>query len=102
MTAPGFPDDPGDSGDSGEAGDAAGPTREQRRERRRRRRAARVFDTSIPSPCISVCQIDEASGLCIGCRRSLDEIRDWPVLTAEEKQALLARLAARGGGPGAS
>ena len=80
-------DDPGSAPES--------LTREQRRERRRRRRAARVFDSSVPSPCISVCQVDEASGLCIGCRRSLDEIRDWPILTAEEKRDLLARLERR-------
>ncbi len=77
---------------------AEGLTREQRRERRRRRRAARAFDHSVPSPCISVCQIDEASGLCIGCRRSLDEIRDWPILTAEEKRSLLGQLDQRAHG----
>lgn len=95
MTAPGFPE-------GGEPAGATALTREQRRERRRRRRAERVFDSSVPSPCISVCQIDHATGLCIGCRRSLDEIRDWPILTAEEKRALLARLAERDGTSGAS
>ncbi|SME93555.1 Protein of unknown function [Tistlia consotensis] len=82
---------------SDDAGDDDGLTREERRERRRRRRAARVFDTSVPSPCISVCQIDDTTGLCLGCRRTLDEIRDWLILTAEEKRALLAKLAERGG-----
>lgn len=67
-------------------------TREQRRERRRRRRAARVFDTSVPSPCVSICQIDSANDRCIGCQRTLDEIRDWPILTADEKRAVLALL----------
>lgn len=87
MTESALSDDAGDDG----------LTREQRRERRRRRRAARVFDSSVPSPCISVCQIDDATGQCIGCRRTIDEIRDWMILTAEEKRALLARLAERGG-----
>ncbi|MCV0441173.1 MAG: DUF1289 domain-containing protein [Hydrogenophaga sp.] len=31
----------------------------------------------VPSPCISVCQIDATSGLCRGCYRTLDEIRLW-------------------------
>ncbi len=80
------------------------PAPEARRERRRRRpRRAPAFDTTIPSPCISVCQIDDATGCCIGCHRSMDEIRDWPILSAEEKIAVLARLAARkvaqAGGP---
>lgn len=54
-----------------------------------------MFDTSVASPCISVCQIDDQSGLCLGCRRDMDEIRDWPILTAEEKHAVLARIVER-------
>lgn len=70
--------------------------RRRRRGLERRRRAARpALDTSIPSPCISVCQVDGATGLCIGCRRSIDEIRDWPIMTAEQKTATLDRVAAR-------
>ena len=34
----------------------------------------------VPSPCISVCRIDEASGLCVGCLRTLDEIAAWGAL----------------------
>ena len=67
-----------------------------RGERRRRRRARRAMpDTSVPSPCIAVCQVDDASDLCIGCFRHIDEIRDWPILTAPEKQAVLERCARR-------
>ena len=29
------------------------------------------------SPCTNVCTLDEASGLCQGCLRTLDEIRLW-------------------------
>ena len=66
---------------------------EDRSERRRRRRARRVvLDNSIPSPCIAVCQIDDASGLCLGCRRSIDEIREWPILSAEEKRRILRSI----------
>ena len=83
----------------------------ERSEQRRRRREARrrmLFDTTVPSPCISVCQMEEANGLCLGCRRTLDEIRDWIIMTPEEKRDVLARiaerkdrLAARGSGPAA-
>lgn len=62
---------------------------------RRRRRPQRVFDTSVPSPCIAVCQVDPRTDRCIGCRRHLDEIRDWPILTAEQKRAILAELPQR-------
>lgn len=70
---------------------------EDRRAGRERRRARpqRVFDTSVPSPCIAVCQVDPVSNLCIGCRRHIDEIRDWPIMTAEQKRAVLAALPAR-------
>lgn len=68
--------------------------REARRERRRAR-PQRVFDTSVPSPCIAVCQVDPRSNLCIGCRRHIDEIREWPIMTAEQKRAVLAALPGR-------
>ena len=48
-----------------------------------------------PSPCISVCQIDPATGYCIGCLRTIDEIRDWIIMLPEQRQALLARLEVR-------
>lgn len=67
--------------------------RARRREERRRRLRERLFDSSVPSPCIAVCQMDEDNRYCIGCRRSIDEIRDWIIMTAEEKRAVLARLA---------
>ncbi len=73
---------------------AASDRRARRAERRRRAREGR-FDTTIPSPCIAVCQMDADSRYCIGCRRSLDEIRDWMIMTATEKQAVLERLRAR-------
>jgi len=63
--------------------------------RRRRPRPQRVFDTSVPSPCIAVCQVDPRDDLCIGCRRHIDEIRDWPIMTAEQKRAVLAALSGR-------
>ncbi|MGF1631761.1 MAG: DUF1289 domain-containing protein [Kiloniellaceae bacterium] len=68
--------------------------REARRQRRRAR-PQRVFDTSVPSPCIAVCQVDPRSDLCIGCRRHIDEIRDWPIMTADQKRAVLAALPSR-------
>ena len=82
-----------------------GPAAEQRRRRRDSRRArAREgrFDTTIASPCVQICQIDDASGCCIGCLRAIDEIREWPIMTAPEKTRVLENVAARraaGAGP---
>jgi uncharacterized protein len=47
------------------------------------------------SPCDSTCRIDPASGLCHGCKRTLAEIADWPMLAATEKRAVLERLKRR-------
>jgi predicted Fe-S protein YdhL (DUF1289 family) len=71
--------------------------RATRRAERRRRVQARSFDTTVPSPCIAVCQLDPATDLCIGCQRHVDEIRDWPIMTAEEKRETLTRIEARRG-----
>ena len=30
-----------------------------------------------PSPCVSVCELDAAGQLCVGCGRSLQEIGEW-------------------------
>ena len=61
--------------------------------------SAAVQRTSPPdevaSPCISVCEMDAASGYCIGCLRTIDEIAAWSVLDAEAKRAVLAALPSR-------
>jgi len=49
----------------------------------------------VPSPCNSVCRIDAVTGFCLGCKRTLEEIADWPMLTDGEKRAVLRALAAR-------
>lgn len=49
----------------------------------------------IVSPCISVCQLDSASGLCLGCWRTRDEIRDWGASSATERLAILEKLRER-------
>jgi len=51
--------------------------------------------TEVPSPCISICVIDEPTGLCAGCYRTLDEIAGWIDLSAAERRAVVANLALR-------
>lgn len=50
---------------------------------------------SVESPCTGVCRIDPPSGLCCGCRRTLDEIADWPMLGKAERRAVLKALEER-------
>jgi len=52
---------------------------------------------AVPSPCISVCAMDAASGLCTGCLRTLDEIAAWSVMDDDAKRAVLAAASTRRG-----
>ncbi|MEI2387179.1 DUF1289 domain-containing protein [Breoghania sp. JC706] len=49
----------------------------------------------IKSPCIKICVIEEGSGLCRGCGRTLEEIARWGSLTQEAREAVMQRLPAR-------
>ncbi len=50
---------------------------------------------TIISPCINTCRIDQRSGWCEGCRRTVDEIARWPLASAVEQAAILAELPGR-------
>lgn len=47
------------------------------------------------SPCINVCLMDAASGLCRGCSRTLAEIGAWGAASDEQRQTILAAVAER-------
>jgi uncharacterized protein len=49
-----------------------------------------------------VCAIDEATGLCAGCLRTLDEIAAWSVLDDDARRAVWARIGVRRTAAGAS
>lgn len=51
--------------------------------------------SEIQSPCVDICQIDATSGLCIGCRRTLDEIATWGGLSHGERARIMGELPAR-------
>jgi predicted Fe-S protein YdhL (DUF1289 family) len=61
------------------------------RERRRAERR-RLLASGPPSPCVSICRLDDATGYCIGCLRTIDEIRDWIIMMPAEREAVLKRL----------
>ena len=64
----------------------------QRRVNRRRGPSRIVFDRSIPSPCLQLCQLDEDNKTCLGCGRYRDEIRNWSIYNADEKITVWKRL----------
>ena len=49
----------------------------------------------VPSPCISVCELDADGRICVGCFRTLDEIAAWGSLDATAKRRILAELPER-------
>jgi predicted Fe-S protein YdhL (DUF1289 family) len=49
----------------------------------------------IVSPCVKVCTLDAAAGLCRGCGRSLLEIERWMRLSDAEREAIMAELPSR-------
>ncbi|MEJ2173953.1 MAG: DUF1289 domain-containing protein [bacterium] len=51
--------------------------------------------SAVASPCVNVCVMDDASGLCRGCHRTLDEIARWSVMDDAEKRVVIGLLAER-------
>ncbi len=50
---------------------------------------------STSSPCINICRMDEVTGLCEGCFRSIDEIAGWRGYDDEARQWILEAIAQR-------
>ncbi|MBP7565847.1 MAG: DUF1289 domain-containing protein [Burkholderiaceae bacterium] len=57
--------------------------------------ASAVDAQDLPSPCVSVCRMDEALGLCAGCLRSLDEIAGWSRADDALRRVIWQRVAER-------
>ena len=45
--------------------------------------------TSIESPCVDICQLNPASGVCLGCFRTMDEISVWVEMSYDDKREVL-------------
>jgi uncharacterized protein len=54
-----------------------------------------MSDQEIQSPCIGVCSMDDLTGLCQGCYRTLTEIQDWWDMDNTGKQAVLVQASER-------
>ena len=46
-------------------------------------------DIKLPSPCVSVCQMDASDGVCVGCYRTRDEISAWGSMSQDDQMLLL-------------
>lgn len=49
----------------------------------------------METPCVNICLLDDRSGLCIGCGRSIQEIARWVEMTPEQRRAVMAVLPER-------
>lgn len=47
------------------------------------------------TPCINVCVLDPATGLCRGCGRNVDEIAAWGTMSEAERMRVMAELPER-------
>lgn len=56
----------------------------------------------IATPCVKVCIVDGASGLCLGCWRTLSEIGAWSGFSDAERAAIMAELPGRAAEGGVS
>lgn len=57
--------------------------------------AIRLGIAMIETPCIKVCRLDDSSGLCVGCGRTIEEVAAWVAMSAPERQRVMAALPAR-------
>ncbi|MGC6488386.1 MAG: DUF1289 domain-containing protein [Planctomycetota bacterium] len=47
---------------------------------------------AVPSPCVSLCTLDEAKEVCRGCGRTVAEIAGWSGMSTAERCAVRLRL----------
>lgn len=53
------------------------------------------LQTPVPSPCINLCQMAPATGLCQGCLRTIDEIVAWGTASDDYKRAVWVEIRRR-------
>ncbi len=78
---------------------AQGPADAAQRDRALLRARAQVVAAGtgpeVPSPCVSVCCMQPATGLCQGCLRTLDEIAAWGSLAPAARRGVWSAIAER-------
>ncbi len=48
--------------------------------------------TKLPSPCVSICQMDAQDEMCLGCFRTRAEIATWQSMDQDDQLLLLEIL----------
>ena len=52
-------------------------------------------EAEIESPCIRECRVDQVTGYCVGCFRTLKEISYWASYTNDQRLRVMSFIAAR-------
>ncbi len=87
------PQSPSPGQGAGSADEASGQTRTTRRASARKRKSTLPADApEVVSPCISICQMDQATGVCKGCYRTLEEIATWGRLDNQQRWDIVQSL----------
>lgn len=50
---------------------------------------------SETTPCVNICKINTEHGICGGCKRTQDEIKQWRSYSDEMREAVLKDLEER-------
>ena len=58
---------------------------------RQKKAVLSTLSERVASPCIRVCTLDH-DNVCIGCRRTIDEITRWTRMTDAERTAIRERI----------
>ena len=56
----------------------------------RRGQRDRIRWENIKSPCVKICNLE--NGICVGCGRTQDEIREWVIMTDSQREEIMERL----------
>ncbi len=51
--------------------------------------------TPVPSPCVSLCKMDEDRVYCLGCKRTIEEIIQWSKSDDNYKRGVWAEIRRR-------
>jgi uncharacterized protein len=52
----------------------------------------RPGETTLETPCVNICLLDDETGHCVGCGRSIGEIAGWGQMSDAERRAVMRAL----------
>lgn len=54
-----------------------------------------MSEVEVQSPCIGVCSMDDSTGFCQGCYRTIEEIQGWWDFSVEKKSDVINKTLVR-------